>query len=138
MSNTTLTSGSHCVYSLNYHLVLVTKYRRRCLTDGLLDQLGKIMTRTCDKWGVDLIEYNGEADHVHLMLGCHPDITLSKLINNLKTVSSRMIRKGHKAHFSQFYWANPGIWTRSYCLISVGGAPLCVLKQYIQNQSRPG
>jgi putative transposase len=70
------------------------------------------------------------------MLELHPNIMPSKLVNNLKTVSSRLIRKQYSTHLKKFYW-KPVLWSRAYCLISAGGAPLEILCDYIQNQERP-
>ena len=116
--------------------MLVTKYRKKCFTDEILKRLEVIFQDLCEKWEVDLIEFGGESDHVHLMLGLHPNIMPSKLINNLKTVSSRYIRKEYQTHLANFYW-KPVLWSRAYCLVSAGGAPLDILKKYISNQSRP-
>ena len=129
-------SHYHCVYNIKYHLVLVTKYRKKCFTDEILKRLEVIFQDLCEKWEVDLIEFGGESDHVHLMLGLHPNIMPSKLINNLKTVSSRYIRKEYQTHLANFYW-KPVLWSRAYCLVSAEGAPLDILKKYISNQSRP-
>ena len=130
-------SHYHCVYKLKYHLVLVTKYRKRCFTNEMLDRLEVICRELCSKWEVDLDEFGGEADHVHLMIDMHPNIMPSKFINNLKTVTSRLIRKEYAKHLDQYYW-KPVLWTRAYCLITAGGAPIEVLRTYIQNQERPG
>ncbi|WP_084137619.1 IS200/IS605 family transposase [Moraxella caprae] len=99
-----------------YHLVLVTKYRK--------------------KWGVELLEFNGEADHVHLLLDMHPNIMPSKFINNLKTVTSRLMRKEFAKHLAHFYW-KPVLWTRAYCLLTTGGATIDTIRQYIEKQERP-
>ena len=129
-------SHYHCVYNIKYHLVLVTKDRRKCFTKEMLNQLEQIFHDLCEKWEVDLLEFRGEDDHVHLMLELHPNIMPSKLVNNLKTVSSRLIRKHYAAHLKKFYW-KPVLWSRAYCLISADGAPLEVLRDYIQNQDQP-
>ena len=137
MSRAQLKSHHHCVFQMNYHLVLVSKYRRKCFTDEILTRLHQILDELCEKWSIDLVEFNGEEDHVHLLLSLHPNVMPSQLINNLKTVTSRLLRKEYADHFKRFYWENPGIWTRAYCLLTVGGAPLEVLKKYIQDQERP-
>lgn len=129
-------SHYHCVYNLNYHLVLVTKYRRKCFTKNILERLEQICHNNCAQWNIDLLEFGGEADHIHLLLAMHPNIMPSKFVNNLKTVSSRLIRKEFSNHLKHYYW-KPVLWTRAYCLITAGGAPLSILKQYIQNQEEP-
>ena len=130
-------SHYHCVYKLKYHLVLVTKYRRRCFTEPMLERLETICREQCDHWEIGLDEFGGEADHIHLLLDMHPNIMPSKFINSLKTVTSRLIRKEFSDHLSHYYWKKPVLWTRAYCLMSAGGAPIEVLKNYIQNQERP-
>lgn len=129
-------SHYHCVYKLTYHLVLVTKYRRKCFTDEILNRLEEIVRKNCTDWEIELVEFNGEADHVHLLLEMHPNIMPSKFINNLKTVSSRLIRKEFAEHLKQYYW-KPVLWTRAYCLLTTGGATIDTIRKYIENQNRP-
>ncbi len=134
--NNKLKSHYHCVYKLNYHLVLVTKYRKKCFTGAMLDRLKEIVTDLCQKWEVELLEFNGEVDHVHLLLDMHPNIMPSKFINNLKTVTSRLMRKEFAKHLACFYW-KPVLWTRAYCLLTTGGATTDTIRQYIEKQERP-
>jgi putative transposase len=121
---------------MKYHLVLVTKYRNKCFTGEILDSLKVICIAQCKKWDVALLEFGGESDHVHLMLGLNPTIEPAKFINSLKTVTSRLIRKQFAEHLSHYYW-KPVLWSRAYCLLTAGGAPLEVLREYIENQDRP-
>jgi len=116
--------------------VLVTKYRRKCFTNQILTRLEEIVRKSCSDWDIELIEFNGEEDHVHLLLEMHPNIMPSKFINNLKTVSSRMIRKEFAEHLTKYYW-KPVLWTRAYCLLTTGGATIDTIRQYIENQNRP-
>ena len=125
----------HCSYSIHFHLVACTKYRRKCITKPMLERLNEIFRATIQKWEGDVLEFNGEADHVHLLISVNPKVQPSKLVNNLKTVSSRLIRKEFAEHLNQIYRGKPIFWSRSYCIISCGGAPLSVLKQYIQQQA---
>ena len=129
-------SHYHCVYKLTYHLVLVTKYRKKCLSNEMLNRLEEIIKKNCTDWEIDLIEFNGEADHVHILLDMHPNIMPSKFINNLKTVSSRLIRKEFEEELKPYYW-KPVLWTRAYCLLTTGEATIDVIREYIQNQERP-
>ncbi len=85
--------------------------------------------------GVSLEEFGGEADHVHLLLDMHPNFVLYRFVNNIKTVSSRLLRKEFASHLARFYY-KPVLWTRAYCIISAGGAPLAVLTEYIKKQGR--
>lgn len=133
--NNKLKSHYHCIYKLNYHLVLVSKCRRKCFTGDMLDRLKVIIKELCQKWEVELLEFNGEADHVHLLLDLHPNIMPSKFINNLKTVTSRLMRKEFASHLAEFY-SKPVLWTRAYCLLTTGGATIETIKQYIEKQER--
>src|SRR5271169_7191658 len=103
-TKTILKSLSHSVYNLNYHLVIVTKYRRKVITKAMLTDLEGIFSNVCAAWRCELVEFNGEADHVHLLISAHPNLKLSDLVNNLKTASSRRIRRMYKSHVRQFYW----------------------------------
>ena len=102
----------------------------------MLNRLEEIVRKNCQDWEIDLLEFNGEADHIHLLLEMHPNIMPSKFINNLKTVSSRLIRKEFDAELKQYYW-KPVLWTRAYCLPTTGGATIDVIREYIKNQERP-
>ena len=131
-----LKSHAHCVYNLHIHIVFVTKYRKNVITESILARLKEIFAKLCETQKCGLVEFNGEADHVHLLVDLAPDIAISKLVNILKTISSREIRKEFKEHIAKFYW-KPVFWTSAYCAISAGGAPLEILKQYIQGQDSP-
>lgn len=137
MKKQTVKALYHCVFNLNYHLVIVTKYRRKCITAPMLERLKKICTEITLKWDCELLEFNGEADHLHLLLSLNPKVAPSVFVNNLKTVSSRYIRRDFKDELDQVYWGNPVFWSRSYCMLTCGGAPLSVLKQYIEQQESP-
>ena len=126
----------HCVYALHYHLVVVTKYRRRCLTAPMLERLREIAGARCAGWGGELLELNGEPDHVHLLVSLPPNAELSGFVNNLKTTSSRLLRKEFGDELNRVY-RKPVLWSRSYCIITCGGAPLSILKQYIEQQGYP-
>lgn len=123
----------HCVYSLQYHLVLVTKYRRKCLNQEMRERLKELFLGLCQKWECELKECNGEEDHMHLLVSLTPKVTPSVFVNNLKTVSARMLRKEYEVELRSFYKERV-LWSRTYCMVTCGGAPLSVLKRYIENQ----
>jgi putative transposase len=123
----------HCVYNLHYHLVVVTKYRRKCLTPAMRTTLKDLCARYLEKWGGTLIECNGEADHLHLLIELPPTVQLSRFVNNLKTVSSRLLRKTYQQELCRWY-RQPVLWSRSYCVLTCSGAPLSILRQYIEQQ----
>jgi putative transposase len=124
----------HCIYSLTYHLVLVTKYRHKSITAPMLERLKEIFSQTSEKWQCELLEFNGESDHVHLLLSVNPKVQLSSFVNNLKTVSSRLIRRDFAHQLAKTY-LKPVFWSRTYCILTCGGAPLEIIKQYIEQQN---
>ncbi|PRR59242.1 IS200/IS605 family transposase [Borreliella burgdorferi] len=101
----------------------------------LSSSLCQIIINICYLWKVTLNEFNHDKDHIHLLLKFTPNIQPSKFINNLKTVSSRLIRKKYSTYLDKYYW-KPYFWSRSYCLISTGGASIDIIKKYIQNQNK--
>jgi putative transposase len=125
-----LDKGAHSVTALNAHLVFVTKYRKKLFTQESLEYLHQTMKDTAQKMGFKIIEFNGEADHVHLLVRYPPKHSVSKLVNHLKGVSSRMYR-------SKYPMNSKHLWSPSYFASSVGGAPIEVLKRYIQEQKPP-
>ncbi len=131
-----LISIARSVSSLKAHLVLVPKYRRPLFNDEMLSRLEIIVKDLLAKWNCQCLEINGEKDHLHLIFQYTPQIQLSKLVNNLKTVSSRYLKKEFPERFSQFYWKN-ALWSGSYFISSCGGVTLKVLKKYVQEQDRP-
>ena len=135
MTKTKLRSHPHCVYSIKAHLVLVVAYRRKIITNNIMADLEQHVRRVCEMSDVSVLEFSGEPDHIHILLEMHPNIMPAKLVNSIKTVSSRMIRKDHWNHLKK--WKDR-FWSRSYCFISAGnGTSTEVIKQYIQNQTKP-
>ena len=134
-SKTILKSHCHCVFNINYHLVLMTKYRKKIFRKSDLEFLENLFREQLSLWDCQLNQLKGEEDHVHLLITLHPNITPAKLIGSLKTVTSRLYKKNHAEHFKKFY-CEKSLWARAYCLVSCGGAPLDIVKTYIQNQGR--
>src|SRR4028119_2253199 len=97
-------SKGRSVSDLKAHLVLVTKYRRQVFTAPMIHRLGEILEDLCGKWDCKLIEFNGEADHVHLLFQYYPQMELPKFVNNIKTVTSRRLRSEFATHVDQIYW----------------------------------
>jgi putative transposase len=119
-----------------FHLVFVTKYRRRAMTGEMLTRCEEIMREVCEDFEAELKQFNGEEDHVHLLVHHPPKVQLSKLVNSLKGVSSRYLRKEYDAHVRRYLWGGH-FWSGSYFAGSCGGAPLTAVRQYIDNQQRP-
>jgi putative transposase len=129
-------TGRHRVFALHAHLVFVTKYRHEVFGDRHLARMEEIMRTVCADFDVDLAEFNGEADHVHLLVNFPPKVAPSKLVNSLKGVSSRRMRREFPDLARHYHRANR-LWLGSYFAGSVGGAPLTVLRRYIEQQNRP-
>jgi putative transposase len=129
-------SHPRAVSDLKAHLVLTTKYRRKVINAAMLVRLGEIFEQLCQKWGSEVVEFNGEEDHVHLLFGYYPQMQLSKFVNNLKTVSSLYIRKEFKGDVDRFY-RKPVFWHSAYFIASCGGVTNEQLKQYVYEQDSP-
>jgi putative transposase len=125
--------GRHCVFNLHVHLVFVTKYRRGVFNKAILAELKEIFASVCNDFEAELIEFNGEHDHVHLLVTYPPKISISALVNSLKGVSSRLVRKQNYASVRAKLWGT-SLWSPSYFAASCGGAPLTVIRQYIEQQ----
>ena len=136
MGKQVLHHSHNAVYRLVYHLVLVSKYRRKVFTDAILMRCAEILGALCVAHGGALLECSGEGDHVHALIDMPPKVQPSAIINNLKTVSSRRLRAEFPA-LRAAYRGKPVLWSPSYCLVSAGGAPIEILRQYVENQERP-
>ena len=128
--------GRSVICDLHVHLVFVTKCRRGALTDPILTRCEEVMRDVCADFGAVLQEFNGEDDHVHLLVTYPPTVQLSKLVNSLKGVSSRHLRSEFSNHLSKYLWGD-ALWSPSYFAASAGGAPLSIIKDYIDGQKRP-
>ncbi|MFI2647459.1 IS200/IS605 family transposase [Micromonospora fulviviridis] len=129
-------TGRHCVFALHAHLVFVTKYRHPVFTDRHLTRVEQVMRSVCEDFAVELVEFNGESDHVHLLVNFPPTVAVSRLVNSLKGVSSRRLRQEFP-DLIDHYWRARRLWSGSYFAGSVGGAPLSVVRQYIDSQRSP-
>lgn len=125
-------TNQHSVFSLNYHLVLVVKYRKKVLSDNISNRAKEIFDYISVKYNITLLEWNHDKDHIHILFKAHPNSELSKFINAYKSASSRLLKKEFP-EIRQCLWKDK-FWSQSFCLISVGGTPLSVLKQYIESQ----
>ena len=128
--------GRHVVFNLHVHLVFVTKYRRRVFTKAILDDLRDVFTRICSDFEAELVEFDGEEDHVHLLVTYPPKMTISRLVNSLKGVSSRLIRQKRYPSVQKRLWGD-SLWSPSYFAGSCGGAPISIIRQYIEQQNSP-
>jgi putative transposase len=123
----------HSVTDLKIHLVCVTKYRQSILTAKSLATIEKSFSEVAEKMNFRVLEFNGEANHVHALIEYPPKLSVSQIVNSLKGVSSRRYgQTGFKKPYNR-----EALWSPSYFAVSVGGAPLEILKEYIQNQKKP-
>jgi putative transposase len=133
MDKQRLWSTHHAVFALYFHLILVTKYRRRVLSEAMRDRARSIADQIARAFEGELHECNGEADHVHLLVSLPPRVAPSTFVGNLKTVLSRRLRSEFPG-LRGAYRGKAVLWSPSYFLVSAGGAPLDVLKTYIEHQ----
>ena len=131
-----LRRGRHCVFRMHVHLVFVTKYRRNVFTKEVLDDLKIFFEKVCLDFESELVEMDGEDDHVHLLVNYPPKVAVSALVNSLKGVSSRMIRKKNYPSIKKKLWGG-ALWSPSYFAGSCGGAPIEIIRQYIEQQQTP-
>lgn len=127
-----LESNHHSVFLLHYHLVLVVKYRRQVFDDAISDRAKEIFEYIAPSYGITLEKWNHDIDHVHVLFRAQPKSELSKFINAYKSASSRLL----KQEFPQIrrkLWKEY-FWSRSFCLFTTGGAPLDVIRRYIESQ----
>jgi len=125
--------GRTVVYSLNYHLVFVTKYRRKAITRRVREFLKTVFSKVCTEFGGCLEEMDGESDHLHLLVSMPPKVAPANLVNSLKGVSSRHVRRQRFPEVRQALWGGH-FWSPSYFVSSTGGATLAKVKAYIQQQ----
>ena len=136
MRHNVLQTSGHAAYALQTHIVFVTKYRHKCLTAEMLNTMKAQIERVCLKWRCRLMEFNGELDHVHLLVSSHPTVAVASLVTNLKMVTARSMRSEFAQHLKPFYW-KPVFWSASYAAFSVGAADLETVTQYIRDQASP-
>ena len=123
-------TNNNVVYSCKYHVVWCPKYRRKVLVDGADERLKELIKETCGRLGVDIIEMEVMPDHVHLLMETDPQFGVHRAVKQIKGYTSRILRQ-------EFPWLRsrlPTLWTNSYFVSTVGGAPLSVIKRYIEDQ----
>lgn len=128
--------GRHCVFVMHAHLVFVAKYRKTVFTKPILEDLRDIFSKVCTDFEAELVEFDGEGDHVHLLVNHHPKVAVSVLVNSLKGVSSRLLRKKNYPSIKKKLWGD-ALWSPSYFAGSCGGAPIALIRQYIEQQKTP-
>ena len=131
-----LDSNNHSVFKLTYHLILVVKYRRKVINDTIGKRIRAIADYVGTTYQITMLESNHDQDHMHFRFKAHPNTALSKYINAFKSASSRLVKKEYP-QIKRKLWKE-FFWSKSYCLLSTGGAPLAVIKKYIESQGERG
>ena len=131
-----LDTNNHSVFLLYYHLVLVTKYRRKVINDNISNRLKEIFEKIQGNYNITLQEWNYDKDHVHILFKAHSNSELSKFINAYKSASSRLIKKEFPEIKEQLW--KEYFWSRSFCLLTTGGTPIEIIKKYIESQGEKG
>ena len=127
--------NQHSCFLLQYHLVLVTKYRKEVFTNEMEIYLTEFVNSIMSKNNCNLMEINYDKNHVHILFEAPVTLNLPNFINGMKSTSSRMIRKMFEEHLKQFYWKNV-FWSRSYFICTVSEHTTEIVKNYIRNQGK--
>ena len=127
-----LDNNNHSVFRMYFHLVLVTKYRRKVINDVISNRLREIFDYIAVNYNISVVEWNEDQDHVHILFKAQPNSELSKFINAYKSASSRLIKKEYPEIREQLW--KEYFWSRSFCLITTGGVTIDVIKKYIESQ----
>ena len=123
-------SNNNIVYSCKYHIVWCPKYRRKILVGNVEARLKELIVESCINMNVDIIEMEIMPDHVHILIEVHPQFGVHKVVKNIKGKTSKILRD----EFPELKTKLPTLWTNSYFISTIGGAPLEVVKQYIESQ----
>ena len=127
-----LDNNAYSVFLMHYHLVLVVKYRRKVFDDRISDRVKEIFEYISPKYNITLQEWNRDKDYVHILFKAHPNTEISKFINAYKSASSRLLKKEFP-QIRQKFWKEH-FWDQSFCLLTTGGAPIEVIRKYIESQ----
>lgn len=127
-----LDNNAHSVFLIYYHLILVVKYRKQVFDNNISNRAKEIFEYIAPKYNISLQEWNHDKDHVHIIFKAHPNTAISKFINAYKSASSRLIKRDFP-NIRQKLWKEQ-FWSQSFCLLSTGGAPIDVIKRYIESQ----
>ena len=134
--NNDIRRGCHCVFNMHVHLVFVAKYRRKVFDSAAIDRLPELFAKVCNDFEAQRLEMDGERDYVHLLVSYPPKVPVSALVNSLKGASSRVLRKERPDIAKHFYYKGM-LWSPSYFASSCGGAPISIIRQYIEQQATP-
>lgn len=128
--------SSHAVFSLQYHLIIVVKYRQKAFTnEKIIDRTKQLTREIADDFDCEIINQETDIDHIHILFKAKPQTKITKFINSLKGVTSRILRKEFSNQLKHILWGE-SFWSDSYCLITTGQTTLDQLKKYVENQGR--
>ena len=134
MEKSNIRTGRHCVFTMHVHLVFLTKYRYKVISQEILDHMQEIFKEICEKFEAELVKFNGKEDYIYLLVNYPPKIAVSKLVNSLKSVSSRKLKQQFP-WFAKKYWKGM-LWSPSYFAGSCDGPSINLIKQYIEKQQK--
>jgi putative transposase len=129
-----LDNNNHSVFKLYYHLILVVKYRRKVFDDDIAEFAKAQFLKVSPKYNITLEEFNHDCDHVHILFRSNPNSELSKFINAYKSSTSRMIKTNFPEVKTKLWKSS--FWTKSYCLLTTGGASIETIRSYIETQGK--
>ncbi len=127
-------SGSHSVYLLTYHIIFVTKYRKKVITDEMGDFMKDLAEYLCENQNCEMLSAETDSDHMHLLVSMPPDLAPVKLINSLKTQLSKEVRSRYREHIQKYLWGDSPFWSASYFCATTGSVSMETVKQYIEGQ----
>ena len=127
-----LDNNNQSVFLMYFHLVFVVKYRRKVIDDTISDRLKEIFEYIAPNYNIALQEWNHDIDHIHILFKGQPNTELSKFINTYKSASSRLIKKEHPKIKDKLW--KEAFWSKNFCLLTTGGAPIEAIKKYIEKQ----
>lgn len=134
---TDIRRGRHCVFLMHVHLVFVTRYRRQIFDHDATEKLRTYFSKVCADFEAELVEMDGEPDHVHLLINYPPKLAIFSLVNSLKGISNRLLRRDRPDIAVRYYYKGV-LWSPGYFASSCGGAPISAIRQYIEQQQTPG
>jgi putative transposase len=136
MSTTKYNKSRRATFNITLHIIFVTKYRRKVLTNAMLESLEFYFKEILSNWNCQMLEFNGESDHIHMLVSIKPDKRISDLIANLKSSSCKNLWRDYP-ELSKTYWGKKVLWLPSYFVSSCGGVTIEQLKKYVSEQNRP-
>ena len=125
-------TNNNVVYSCKYHVVWCPKYRRKVLVGSIAQRLDELIRQRCKEIDCELLEIEIMPDHVHLLIEVDPQFGINRAVRSIKGFSSHVLRR----EFKELTTRLPTLWTNSYFVSSIGGAPLAAVKKYIESQKR--